>query len=99
MTPCVNLGSYNYLGFADDWDTTCRKDVMAVARAFPVSGCTSHAEGGYTALHAALEECVADFLGKEAAVSRALRRGLRGWQRRQRAGETYSGAAGARSGE
>lgn len=69
VVPCVNLGSYNYLGFADDWDVTCRKDVMAVARSFPVSGCTSHAEGGYTALHAALEECVADFLGKEAAVS------------------------------
>ena len=20
---CLNLGSYNYLGFADDWDVTC----------------------------------------------------------------------------
>lgn len=21
---CVNLGSYNYLGFADDWHETCK---------------------------------------------------------------------------
>eukprot|EP00956_Cyclotella_meneghiniana_P038964 scaffold163403_cov22-Cyclotella_meneghiniana.AAC.1 len=21
---CLNLGSYNYLGFADDWDITCK---------------------------------------------------------------------------
>lgn len=67
-TTCVNLGSYNYLGFADDWHTTCRATVMATAEAMPLSMCTSPAEGGYTALHAALEESVAAFVGKEAAI-------------------------------
>jgi len=65
---CINLGSYNYLGFADDWDSTCRTDVLASAEAFPTSMCTSLAEGGYTSLHADVEACVASFLGKEAAA-------------------------------
>jgi serine palmitoyltransferase len=25
---CLNLGSYNYLGFADDWQETCKKNVL-----------------------------------------------------------------------
>jgi len=25
---CLNLGSYNYLGFADDWQSTCKERVM-----------------------------------------------------------------------
>ena len=24
---CINVGSYNYLGFADDWHQTCAKEV------------------------------------------------------------------------
>jgi serine palmitoyltransferase len=24
---CLNLGSYNYLGFADDWNLTCKDGV------------------------------------------------------------------------
>ena len=36
-TPCLNLGSYNYLGFGDDWHVTCKQDVMASLEAFPVS--------------------------------------------------------------
>jgi 7-keto-8-aminopelargonate synthetase-like enzyme len=65
---CVNLASYNYLGFADDWHTTCRADVMRTSASMPISMCTSFAEGGYTALHAKLEATVANFLDKEAAV-------------------------------
>ena len=64
---CVNLGSYNYLGFADDWHSTCRKDVLAVAERFPTALCTSFAEGGYISVHRELEETVADYVGKEAA--------------------------------
>lgn len=30
-TPCLNLGSYNYLGFADDWNSTCGDDVKGTA--------------------------------------------------------------------
>ena len=65
---CINLGSYNYLGFADDWHTSCKPSVMAAAAAYPVSLCTSFAEGGYTALHRELERMVADFVGKPAAI-------------------------------
>jgi len=64
---CINLGSYNYLGFADDWGVTCRGPVMSTSEAFPTSLCASPAEGGYTRVHAELEACVAEYVGKEAA--------------------------------
>jgi serine palmitoyltransferase len=64
---CINLGSYNYLGFADDWPATCRDPVLATAARYPTSLCTSSAEGGFTSLHRDLEECVAQYVGKEAA--------------------------------
>jgi len=65
---CINLGSYNYLGFADDWHETCRTSVMATSAALPLSMCTSPAEGGYTVLHETLEASVAAYVGKEAAI-------------------------------
>ena len=65
---CINLSSYNYLGFADDWKETCRADVMGALGRFPVSVCASFAEGGYLSLHRELERSVADFVGKEDAV-------------------------------
>lgn len=65
---CVNLGSYNYLGFADDWKTTCKESVMQAVRTHPLSACTSFAEGGYTAMHRQLERVMADFLGKPDAI-------------------------------
>jgi serine palmitoyltransferase len=65
---CLNLGSYNYLGFADDWEKTCKKDVMNALERFPVSTCSSFAEGGYTNTHRELERVVADFVGKPAAI-------------------------------
>lgn len=65
---CINLSSYNYLGFADDWQSTCRGDVLQALERFPVSVCSSFAEGGYLSLHRELERSVADFVGKEDAV-------------------------------
>jgi serine palmitoyltransferase len=65
---CINLSSYNYLGFADDWKETCRTDVLGALERFPVSVCASFAEGGYLSLHRELERSVADFVGKEDAV-------------------------------
>lgn len=35
----LNLGSYNYLGFADDWGNTCRSGVMPVLESLSV-GCS-----------------------------------------------------------
>jgi len=65
---CLNLGSYNYLGFADDWNATCGKDVIASLDEFPVSTGSSRFELGSTVLHAKLEKLVANFIGKEDAV-------------------------------
>lgn len=65
---CLNLGSYNYLGFADDWSNTCKDDVMGSLEAFPVSAQNSRNELGTTALHRELETTVADFLGKDDAL-------------------------------
>jgi serine palmitoyltransferase len=62
---CVNLGSYNYLGFADDWNVTCSKDVLASLDDLPVSTSSPRAEFGTTILHRNMEELVARFLGKE----------------------------------
>ena len=65
---CVNLGSYNYLGFSDDWSTTCRNDVLKSFERFPTSLCASFAEGGYLSLHRELEATVAEFVGKESSL-------------------------------
>uniref|UniRef100_A0A7S4K9G5 serine C-palmitoyltransferase n=1 Tax=Odontella aurita TaxID=265563 RepID=A0A7S4K9G5_9STRA len=65
---CLNLGSYNYLGFADDWDSTCREGVLGSLRSLPVSSSSARLEFGTTSLHDRVERVVATFVGKEAAV-------------------------------
>lgn len=65
---CLNLGSYNYLGFADDWAETCSADVKGSLHDLPVSVSSSRNEYGTTALHRDLERTVAAFLGKEDAL-------------------------------
>jgi 7-keto-8-aminopelargonate synthetase-like enzyme len=67
-TRCLNLGSYNYLGFADDWKETCRDDVTQSVDEWPISMTSSRQAFGTTKLHVELEELVARFLGKESAV-------------------------------
>jgi serine palmitoyltransferase len=65
---CLNLGSYNYLGFGDDWHTSCGKDVKGSLTTYPVSTGSCRNEYGTTALHRELERTVAAFLGKEDAL-------------------------------
>jgi serine palmitoyltransferase len=65
---CVNLGSYNYLGFADDWKETCRDDVVDAVEKYPNSMSSSRADFGTVKVHQELEEYVAKFIGKEAAA-------------------------------
>jgi serine palmitoyltransferase len=65
---CLNLGSYNYLGFGDDWGTTCAPDVKGSVQSFPVSVSSCRNEYGTTVLHRELERTVAKFLGKEDAL-------------------------------
>ena len=64
---CLNLGSYNYLGFADDWNKTCRDDVVKSLDNFCVGSCGPRWDAGTTTLHKELEDIVAKFVGKEAA--------------------------------
>jgi serine palmitoyltransferase len=65
---CLNLGSYNYLGFADDWHKTCAKSVMQALVDFPVSTSSSLLDYGRTDLHDKMEAAVAKFVGKEDAI-------------------------------
>lgn len=55
---CLNLGSYNYLGFADDWNTTCQKPVLEALDGLPVSCSSSRYEAGTTVVHRKLESLV-----------------------------------------
>jgi len=65
---CLNLGSYNYLGFADDWEVTCKEGVLKSMVDLPVSMGCSRMEGGTSKLHYEVERVVAEFLGKETAM-------------------------------
>ncbi|CAN6472244.1 unnamed protein product [Victoria cruziana] len=64
---CLNLGSYNYLGFAAA-DEYCTPRVIESLNKYSASTCSSRVDGGTTALHAELEELVAKFVGKPAAL-------------------------------
>uniref|UniRef100_A0A7S0S4U8 serine C-palmitoyltransferase n=1 Tax=Chlamydomonas leiostraca TaxID=1034604 RepID=A0A7S0S4U8_9CHLO len=65
---CLNLGSYNYLGFAAS-DEYCTPRVLDTLAAQGNSACSSRADAGTTPLHAELEQAVADFVGQEAAIT------------------------------
>jgi serine palmitoyltransferase len=66
---CLNLGSYNYLGFADDWKLTCQGDVLNSLKDLPISNSSCRNEFGTTKLHREVEEVVARFLNKEDALA------------------------------
>lgn len=65
---CLNLGSYNYLGFGDDWKATCRDAVVTSLEKIPISMCSSRMDFGSHAIHEELEQKVAKFVSKEAAL-------------------------------
>jgi len=65
---CLNLGSYNYLGFGDDWNKTCASSVLPCLDDLPVSCASSRIEAGNTAYHEELENMIAQFIGQEAAL-------------------------------
>ncbi len=69
---CFNTGSYNYLGFAEDWQATCKKPVFEALDKWPLSMCSSRQDVGNIALHEQLEKLVAEFVGKEDAVVYAM---------------------------
>lgn len=63
----LNLGSYNYLGFAAH-DPYCTPRALETLRKEGWSACSSRAEAGTTQLHLDLERELAAFLGKPAAL-------------------------------
>ncbi|KAI3909037.1 hypothetical protein MKX01_025005 [Papaver californicum] len=64
---CLNLGSYNYLGFAAS-DEYCTPRAVESLKKFSPITCSTRVDGGTTILHVELEECVAKFVGKPAAM-------------------------------
>ncbi|KAI5633242.1 aminotransferase class I and II domain-containing protein [Phthorimaea operculella] len=64
---CINLGSYNYLGFAEPSGPRAQA-AAAAARRYGLATCSSRAELGTTPLHQHLEECTAKFLRVESAI-------------------------------
>jgi len=64
---CLNLGSYNYLGFASH-DEYCTPRVIESMGKYSASTCSSRVSGGTTSLHKELETLVARYVGKPAAM-------------------------------
>ncbi|XP_047254672.1 long chain base biosynthesis protein 2a isoform X3 [Capsicum annuum] len=67
VSRCLNLGSYNYLGFAAS-DEYCSPRIIECLKTFSASTCSTRVNGGTTTVHTELEEHVAKFVGKPAAI-------------------------------
>ena len=65
---CINMGSYNYLGFAEKFGP-CADESVAAIEQYGVAGSSPRDDVGTQAVHVALEEMVARFVGCEAAVT------------------------------
>lgn len=65
---CLNLGSYNYLGFGDNWAESCSEEVMDTLSKEPVASTSSRMDFGTNATIVNLEKAVAAFMGKEDAI-------------------------------
>jgi len=70
---CLNLGSYNYLGFGG-LNTHCTPLVRQSIMDHPITSAASSAELGYNAPLREVEQAVVRFVGKEAAC--VIGRGL-----------------------
>jgi len=67
MTRCLNISSYNYLGFAAA-QGGCADAVEESLRRYGVSTCGARLEGGSSELHVTAEALVARFVGQEDAL-------------------------------
>ncbi|CAF0739602.1 unnamed protein product [Adineta steineri] len=64
----INLGSYNYLGFAEK-SGPCATDAINAIKTFGVGNCNSRIELGTQRYHVELERLVADFLHVESSIA------------------------------
>ena len=65
---CVNLGSYNYLGFASS-DPYCTPRVEASLKSLGWGPCSPRSDAGTLPCHLTLEKELAEFLGKEDCIT------------------------------
>lgn len=63
----LNMSSYNYLGFAQS-DGPCADAVEDCIRKYGISTCSTRADAGTTDLHLEVEDLIAKFVGKPAAM-------------------------------
>ncbi|TMS04186.1 serine palmitoyltransferase 3 [Larimichthys crocea] len=64
----INMGSYNYLGFAEN-KADFLKTVADKAQQYGVGVCSTRQEIGNLSIHEELEQLVADFVGAESAMT------------------------------
>jgi len=67
-TRVLNLGSYNYLGFAEN-DGPCASSALEATSRFGCGVASPRRELGTMAIHRELEDLVAEFLGTEDAIT------------------------------
>ncbi|GET92548.1 serine palmitoyltransferase, putative [Leishmania tarentolae] len=67
IVPAVNMGSYNYLGFAEDTQNITR-EVLDSMDDYGLASCSAPQELGQSVLVSRLERQFAEFLGKEDAL-------------------------------
>lgn len=65
---CLNLSSYNYLGFGQPGHQVCARNVLDALHQYGTSTTAPPLYGGHTKLHQKLERTVADFLSVEDAL-------------------------------
>lgn len=64
---CLNLSSYNYLGFAQSHGV-CTDNVLKIVDEYGTSSCSPRNALGTTDLHKKCERVIADFVGKEDSI-------------------------------
>uniref|UniRef100_A0A0K2T0M8 serine C-palmitoyltransferase n=1 Tax=Lepeophtheirus salmonis TaxID=72036 RepID=A0A0K2T0M8_LEPSM len=65
---CINLGSYNYLGFAENNGSTTEATIQEI-KDRGLTTCSPRMEYGTSAVHVELERTVSDFIGSEDAIT------------------------------
>jgi serine palmitoyltransferase len=68
---CLNLGSYNYLGFAENPEYV-QKKVQECLKTYGTSCATNRVDYGTYDIHTELEKRVAEFVGQEDSIACAM---------------------------
>ncbi|KAJ6647780.1 Serine palmitoyltransferase 2 [Pseudolycoriella hygida] len=66
-TRCLNLGSYNYLGFAEN-SGVCAENTIKSIESYALVSCSPRRELGTNSLHIELEQLTAQFVGVEDSI-------------------------------